>query len=77
MILKVYSEDFSFYINFTYGLKLLLFHISAYTKALDDALAVLDKIAMPVNVNDRKFTWNLLLRDPIALLVTYLCPLRN
>jgi hypothetical protein len=65
VILKVYSEDFSFYINFTYGLKFLLLHISillhisAYTKALDDALAVLGKIAMPVDVNDRKFTWNL------------------
>jgi hypothetical protein len=33
-----------------------IFSSSAYTKALDDAIAVLDKIAMPVDVNDRKFT---------------------
>jgi hypothetical protein len=32
---------------------------SAYTKALDDAIAVLDKIAMAVDVNDRKFTVNI------------------
>lgn len=33
---------------------------SAYTKALEDALAVLDKIAMPVDVNDRKYMSSLL-----------------
>lgn len=27
----------------------------AYSKALEDAIAVLDKIAMSVDVNDRKF----------------------
>jgi T-complex protein 1 subunit gamma len=30
------------------------FLVLAYTRALEDALAVLDKIAMPVDVNDRK-----------------------
>ena len=28
---------------------------AAYDKALEDAIAVLDKIAMPVDANDRKF----------------------
>ena len=43
--------------DFLSVLTLILFQILAYTKALDDAIAVLDKIAMPVDVNDRKFTW--------------------
>lgn len=29
--------------------------MTAYNKALEDAIAVLDKIAMAVDVNDRKF----------------------
>lgn len=29
--------------------------MTAYNKALEDAIAVLDKIAMSVDVNDRKF----------------------
>jgi hypothetical protein len=46
--------------DFLSVLTLTLFQISAYTKALDDAISVLDKIAMSVDVNDRKFTWILL-----------------
>lgn len=28
---------------------------AAYNRALEDAIAVLDKIAMPIDVDDRKF----------------------
>lgn len=41
---------------FFFTLVLISFFLSflAYTKALEDAIAVLDKIAIPVDVNDRK-----------------------
>jgi len=55
-------------------LKLIFFSSSAYTKALDDAIAVLDKIAMPVDVNDRKFTVNIYFAlDPGTLPMAHLC----
>lgn len=39
---------------------------AAYSKALEDAIAVLDKIAMPIDVNDRKLQrdFKLLFFDP-------------
>ena len=36
---------------------------AAYTKALEDSIAVLDKIAVPIDVNDRKYPVSLINYD--------------
>jgi T-complex protein 1 subunit gamma len=56
---EIFGSQVSFLRHFSLScflsvLKLWFSTFSAYTKALDDALAVLDKIAMPVDVDDRK-----------------------
>lgn len=39
---------------FSFAKAILFLLVVAYNKALEDAIAVLDKIAMPIDVNDRK-----------------------
>ena len=61
MLLVFYEIKDTFYYYYC-GLSLVFVHdyafiwsAAAYNKALEDAIAVLDRIAMPIDVKDRKF----------------------
>lgn len=47
---------------------MLFYWVAAYNKALEDAVAVLDKIAMTVDVKDRKFVTFVFLINLVSML---------
>ena len=48
--------------------------VLAYNKALEDAIAVLDKIAMSIDLKDRKFSTNLFITNFLNFCIfTWVC----